>query len=232
MIGVADVLASLRSLLDDDNSGRYTDAEDLIPAINASVDFWVSVLNHGFEQKRIHHESLRDLVVVSHHTAVEIGDVASVDLSSDIWTIFGVDLDPVQEGDKWIGRGKIADRLTIAEWNHAKGNPFAAGTTQDVPEAFERAGYMGIGDYSGQGDKGILIRPLSALNAAKDVLLWYLKNPTKVASSADDIEFPRSMENAVTQKALNYLSFQHGPASPYFQYTNNDVTTVAQLLNS
>ena len=232
MIATSDVLSSLRSLLDDDNSGRYTDADDLIPAINASIDFWVSVLNHGFEQKRIIHESLRDLVTVGHYTATSTGDIASVTLPDTVWTVFGVDLEAVEVSGEWVGQGKVADRLSISEWGHVDNNPFAAGTSQDVPDAFKRAGYIGIGSYTETGSKGILIRPASMLNEAKDVLIWYLNTPTKVTSSTDDIEFPRSMELAITHKALNYISYQHGPQSPYFQYTDRDVTLVAQLLNS
>ena len=232
MITASSLFADIRARLDDDNSGRYDVANDLVPAVNASIDFWVNVLNSGFESKRIVHESLADLIQAKKYTAVVYGTTAAVPLpdGEDIWTIFGVDIDAVEEGNKWIGKGRKAHRVSIAEWSWETGNPFALGSSQPQVDDFRHPIYIGIGNYMADGNKGILIRPASLLNANKDVLLWYLTNPTKIVDGASEVEFPQSMYSLILNKAVNYISFQHGGQSPYYQFTAQEVNQLATVL--
>ncbi len=236
MIKASQIFDSMRSMLDDDHSGRYNESDDLVPAVNASIDFCVNVLNHAFAQKRIIHESLRDLVKMKHTNAVILDDVGHVELPfSDIWTVFNIDINPKKvekEGQEfWVSGGKSAIRMSLTEWNFNRENPFSPGNVH-LNNDLTRVGYVSMGEYTKEGEKSILIRPVYALNEDKDVLVWYLKNPDKVEDGDSDIEFPRSMESFIIQKAVNYISFQHGGQSPYFQFTSADLEQLVQLLMS
>ena len=61
----SEVFTTVRSLLDDNNSGRYSEANDLVPSINMAIDYLVVIFKQAFEQKKLSPESLRELTVVA-----------------------------------------------------------------------------------------------------------------------------------------------------------------------
>ncbi len=78
--------------LDAEGSDYYTDAEDLIPAINSSIQWLVSVINTGFAKNKLSEETFRELVKVKVFQASDFSRV-SIDpavIGHDVWTILAV----------------------------------------------------------------------------------------------------------------------------------------------
>lgn len=234
MIQASDVFKKIRRKLDDDDSGRY-DANDLVPAVNAAIDFWVRVFNAGFEAKRIFHESLSDLINTKVYTADVKGQTGYVNITADrldIWTVFGVDPNPdIEANELEESKHKWATRMSLTEWNDSAEDPFAPGNLIDIPDTFGRPAYIGIGKYLGDGDYYIAIRPASFLGTNNKVAIWYLKNPDKVDDGYSEIELPANMINLVTNKAVQWISHQHGGQSPYFEYSEHDINQAIQILS-
>lgn len=92
----SDIFSSVLSFLDDDSSGRYSESADLIPAINRAVGYLVAVFNTAFDAKKLTPESLRELTTTKVLAATGIS-TKKIDLSTitDLWTILGVDPDPL-----------------------------------------------------------------------------------------------------------------------------------------
>lgn len=233
MILASDVFNDVRSFLDDDSSGRYTEVNDLVPAINKAVGYLVTVFNSAFEQKKLSPEVLRDLSITK-ILAVTGTTTKKCDLSSitDLWTVFGVEPDPVVAGSPELlseSRNRFAGRLTLEQWNDALADPFSPGSGVSILSDFVRAGYLGPGQYFGDNKLYIMIRPASVFTVDK-LCLWYLKNPTKVVTGATQVEFPRSLHGLLVDKTLNYLSIQHGPESTYGKVTDKEVTQLIGLM--
>ena len=235
MILASDVFSDVRSQLDDDTSGRYTEAADLVPAFNKAVLYLVSVFNTAFDQKKISPESLRELVL-NKVLAVTGTTTKKVDLTSvtDLWTILGVDPDPIVAGGPAVlseTRNRWATRMTLEQWNDALSDPFSAGTGIAIPEGLVRAGYIGPGAYFGDTKLYLMVRP-GSLFTQDNIALWYLKNPTKATSGTSTVEFPRSLYGLLVEKVVNYISNQHGPESTYQKITNQEITQLLQLMLS
>jgi hypothetical protein len=233
MITASDIFTTVRSQLDDDNSGRYTEAADLVPAINKAILYLVAIFNIAFDQKKISPESLRELnknrVLDCTGTTTKKISLAGV---TDIWTILGVDPDPILNGTN-LGdtRNRWATRMSMEEWNDALADPFSAGSGVLIPSSLVRPGYIGPGDFQGDGNLYIFVRPGSIFTANK-AALWYIKNPTIVTNGASQIEFPRSLFNILSEKTLYYLSYQQGPDSPYGKITEKEISQVLTLMLS
>jgi hypothetical protein len=232
MITAADVFTDVRSLLDDDGSGRYSATADLIPAVNQAIQYLVTVFNSAFEQKKLSPEVLRDLSVTKildvTGTNTKKADISSI---TDLWTIFGIEPDPSVTGGDLLEetRNRFATRMTLENWNYVLSDPFSPGTSVAILSDFVQAGYLGPGQYFGDGKLYIMIRPASAFTEDK-LGVYYLKNPTKVTTEASQIEFPTSLHSLLVQKTLNALSIQHGPESMYYKITDKDVTQLLQLM--
>jgi len=231
MILASDVFADVRALLDDGNSGRYTEAEDLIPAINKAVQYLIIVFNSVFEQKKLSPESLRDLSTVAildvTGTTTKQADLSTI---TNLWTIFGVEPDPSILGSVLVeSRNKFATRMTLENWNDALADPFSAGTGVSILSDFVRPGYLGPGQFFGDGKLYLLIRPASCFTADK-VGIYYLKNPTKVTVAASEIEFPTSLHSLLVGKTLNAISIQHNADSLYGKVTDKEVNQLLSLM--
>ncbi len=232
----SDVFTTVRAMLDDDNSGRYSEASDLTPFVNSAVNYLITICNSAFEQKKLAPESLRELTKTAIVTTTGIGSTKQAvvtSIMSDLWTVFGIEPDPeISSGpDRLVAsRNKWATRMTLETWNDAGSDPFSAGTLQSIPAGFLRPGYLGPGHFTSDTDYQIFIRPASLFVADK-VGVWYLKNPTKVTSGASSIEFPQSVFNFLVEKTLNYLSRQHSPDSKYMAVTDKEITQLITLIN-
>jgi hypothetical protein len=218
MIIAGDIFTDVLAFLDDNNSGRYTEQKDLVPAINKAILYLVAVFNSAFEQKKLSPEMLRDLTVVKilpvTGTNTKKCDVSSL---SDIWSIFGVEPDPLVTGTPNTldeTRNSFATRMTLEQWNSSLADPFSPGTGVSILSSFMRPGYLGPGQYFGDGKLYIMIRPASAFTVDK-VGIWYLKNPPVVATGASVIELPHNLHGILTDKTLNYMAIQHAGSGGY-----------------
>lgn len=232
----SDVFTTVRAILDDDNSGRYTEADDLTPFVNSAINYLVIVFNAAFEQKKLAPESLRELTKTTIVTTTGSGSTKKAVVTSimpTLWTILGIEPDPeITTGPDTLSmtRNKMATRMTLEAWNDAGSDPFSAGTLQNIPSDFLRPGYLGPGKYFSDTDYHILIRPASMFTVDR-AAIWYLKNPTKVTSGSSSIEFPQSVFNFLVEKTLNYLSRQHSPDSKYLAVTDKEITQLVNLIN-
>lgn len=231
----SEVFTTVRSLLDDNNSGRYSEANDLVPSINMAIDYLVVIFNAAFEQKKLSPESLRELTVVAIANTSGSGSTKKADVTSiisSLWTILGVDPDPditTSPDVLSMTNNRWAKRMTLEAWNDASSDPFSAATLQNIPADFIRPGYIGPGKYFGDSVYHIMIRPASVFTEDK-VAVWYLKNPTKVSSGSSSIELPRSLLGILTEKTLNFISRQHSPDSKYPSATEADITRLVKLM--
>jgi hypothetical protein len=231
------VFTQVRALLDDDNSGRYSEANDLVPAVNAAIDFIVSVFNASFEQTKIAPESLSELSTVLLCDITIQGSTVKACLSdieeydrNDIWTIIGIEPNPsMDEGALVESRNRFTNRLSLEQWNDMQQDPFAAGTSTSIPSVFTRAASVGPGKFLGDGKDYIFIRPSSVVSTGDKVAIYIIKSPTEVVDNTSTIEFPRSLQNLLVQKTLQYMSYQHGDEK-YFSYTDKDILNLVNLM--
>jgi len=127
-------------------------------------------------------------------------------------------------------RSKFAKRLTLEEWEEKSEDPFSPGTSQSIPSMFLRPAYLGPGRYFDADHDFIFIRPASLVT--DNVGIWYLQNPTVVTSTASEIEFPQSLFQLLVDKALGYISLQHGNDSKYGQNVEKDLLQLIQIMGS
>jgi len=232
----SEVFDVIRAQLDDDNSGRYSEAMDLVPFVNPAINFMIILFNAAFEQKKLYPESLRELTKTAIFDVTGTGTTKKIDVTSimsTLWTVIGVEPDPeiTTSPDVLImTRNKFATRMTLEAWNDASSDPFSAGTLQNIPSDFMRPGYLGPGKYFSDSFYHILVRPSSIFTVNK-AAIWYLKNPTLVGSGSSIIDFPRSIFNFIVEKTLNYLSRQHNPDSKYVQVTDREINQLVTLMN-
>jgi hypothetical protein len=126
---------------------------------------------------------------------------------------------------------KMAARLTLEQWNHSQENPFMRGSISSLPSDFMETAYTGPGQFFGDGNDYILLRPATALNDDLKVAIYYLSAPTVLTSESSTIDFPVSLHNLIVQKTLQYLSYQHGPSDKYFQITDKEIKEITALMN-
>lgn len=233
-------------MLDDDNSDRYTDADDLVPAMNSAIDYLTAVFSSAFEQKKIQPEVLSELTDVFIYNPTVNGGTAIINLNDQdrtandvvfndvVWTIFGVDPTPTVSGaDPNVlsdSLKRFACRLTLEEWNYALEDPFAPGYSS-VPTDFARVAFTGPGNYFGDGGPYLLLRPgASFSDDAARVGVWLLKKHTTIADSNTEVLFPVSLHELIVQKILYYISYQHG-SPKYAQTTDKEVKELIALMN-
>jgi len=233
MIVASTIFTSIRSFLDDDNSDRYKEATDLVPAVNAAINWIVSVFNAGFDAKKISPESLKDLIKILIVSTTDATNSVKADITSianNLWTILGVDPDPSESAGTYIdSKERFAKRMTIEEWGEGIEDPFSSGTMVAIPIAFRKAAYLTPGRYLDANNLILFIRPKSVVSSGK-IAVWYLTNPTTVTSSSSNIELPASLSNLIVQKSLEYMSFQHGPESKLGSVTDKDIVQLVSLL--
>jgi hypothetical protein len=135
----------------------------------------------------------------------------------------------------YISSDYSAKRLTLEEWNEGKGNPFQAGNTivdlDSCPEVVEYA-YLGWNDYTSLNynvptSRETEVRPL--LNQEL-VAIAYVKMPTTITSLTEYLEFPQSLTNLITEKALNYIAYKQGDQTNIFGVTTADISTLLQTI--
>lgn len=101
-IAAQDIIDRVRRVgLDAEGSDYYRDDIDIIPAINASIEWLTAVINSAFGQKKLGEEVFQDLVQARVFQASDFSRVFlnSTDLGHEVWTILGVYINPeVKQG--------------------------------------------------------------------------------------------------------------------------------------
>ena len=87
--------------LDAEGADYYDDVIDIIPAINASIEWLTAIISAAFGQKKMGEEVFQDLVQARVFQTSKFSRIFfdSTDLGHEVWTILGVYIDPkVKEG--------------------------------------------------------------------------------------------------------------------------------------
>jgi hypothetical protein len=250
MINSQALVDRMTSVLDAEGSERYLFEQDFKPAINSSIDWLVAVFNAAFSDNKLSEEDLRELVKTSIWQANSFSRIHfnQADLGYRIWTILGIfpkptitpvtTPPPLNSPESSTFRGDLsyvdsyyaAKRLTIEEWNENRKNVFAAGN-EVLKNQLESYAYLGHGNYGSSnynaGGEEIQIRPSVS---GEFVAVTLLKNPDKITSITDDIEFPETVFDLLFQKALNFISYKQGDNTSLFAVTAQDVSTLVKLM--
>jgi hypothetical protein len=241
MINVSDLYNTIRSLLDDDRSGRYTFDKDVKPALNMSVNYVTGLFERAYESRRITAEAFTDLLRVKTYALTAQGTSVSIDVSNEVnsmWAIVGLDPLVTNSGNPDYNytdtQYKWAKKLSIDEWGENIENPFKAGSSILKAPGLTDFGYiMAWGSqYDDDPLKRILmLRPASMFTDSSDrIALWYLNYPTVVTDLADTLEFPLKLSNFLVQQTLKYLSTQQGARQSLYQVTDKAVAEFIQIL--
>lgn len=234
-------------MLDDDNSARYTESADLVPAMNSAIGYITTVFSAAFEQKKLQPFALSELTEPWLYEIVVTGSTVTINLNDssvllgappvfndEVWAIVGVDplpatgtTTPLQFFESLY---RFAKRLTLEEWNYALEDPFTPGY-EDVPSDFQRVCYTGPNMLLGDGDPYLLMRPASLFDGAYPrVAVWVLLKHAEITAGTDEILFPVNIHPLIEQKMLQYISYQ-GDDERLFKITDKEVKELIQLMN-
>jgi len=237
------IFSRVRSLLDDDNSARYTESADLVPAMNSAIGYITTVFSAAFEQKKLQPFALSELTEPWVFSPTIYGATARINLNEsgatglehvfaeEAWAIIGVDPNP--STNVWQlteSKERFAHRLTMEEWNYALEDPYTPGY-EAVPDQFKRACYTGPNMTVGDGDPYLLLRPGSMFDEATNhVAVWVLLKHAEITAGTSDILFPVTIHPLIEQKMLQYISYQ-GDDDRLFKITDKEVKELIQLMN-
>lgn len=90
--------------LDAEGADYYDTTLDIIPAINAAVEWLTAVINAAFGQKKMGEEVFQDLVKASVFQTSDNSRIYfnSTDLGHELWTILGVYVKPTVKEGGWL----------------------------------------------------------------------------------------------------------------------------------
>lgn len=247
-IPVNNIVASMASQLDAEGSDRYTFAQDYVYAINYAINFSVAVFNRAFADNKISPESLRELTRVKIWQASQYSRVNydPADTGHNLWTLLAIYPDAIVNGNagvipaspeksiyrpnlSYLSADKSAKRLSFEQWNSTKKNIFIQGNNTLQGELKEYA-YLDMADYNSStytvSTPEFEIRPSVA---GKIVAMAYLKSPNEISTINDNIEFPDTMFDFLTQQALRYIAHKQGDQTTLYMVTSNEINQLATL---
>ena len=252
MIAAQDIADKMRFALDAENADHYGDAEDLVPAINSSVQWLTSVINATMGEKKLGEEIFRDLTY-SRVFRTSVNSRISLDVFPDEpWTLLAIYpkpttgttgaafVPPVNTKESALDVSKYhidADtsckRLTIEEWSLNKKNPFAAGY-EFTPQCDELTLYAYLDPFDYNPDnttsikREIEIRPAVVNDSAT---VFYIKKPTPIPDLTGTIEFPDSVFSLIFNKALSYIAYKQGDNTTLNAVTTQDIGLLLRTIS-
>ena len=210
MILASDLVTDLEFLIDDENSDRYSFANDYQPAINSAVRYIMSAFDKAFERGSLSPTVFGELLFGEKITPAAISGLDASKLIvtvTSMWRLVGIDPAPIFETADYIGPTRsIATQLSFDMAGNAEEDPFEAGATQPTDLAQYSYTSMNIVDPGGTPIRHLILRPA----AAGDVAVVYLRVPTKVIATDTQFEFPYALYQPVLMKAYQYMLFQGG----------------------
>lgn len=234
-------------MLDDDNSARYTEAADLVPAMNSALGYITTLFTAAFEQKKLQPFALSELTEVWLYPVVVTGSTGYVNLNSsvvasgsppvfndNVWSIAGVDPNPNLVGtapplfSESINR--FATRVPLESWNYVPKDPFTPGY-ENVPDDFKLVAYTGPNNLLGDGDPYLMVRPASLFgDGLSRVAVWVLLTHGAIVDGTSALKFPVNIHSLVEQKMLQYITYQNDDER-LFKITDKEVKELIQLMN-
>ena len=242
---VQDVVDRMRAALDAEGAEHYSDTLDLIPAINNSVVWLVSVINSTLGHKKLGEEIFRELTESDVFKTSINSRVSLSVFPSAPWTILAVYPKPttadtgaatppaVDDKESQHLPNKYhqssdysAKRLTLEEWSVNKNNPFEAGnsiTLTTCPEIISYA-YLDPSNYDPSSSititKELEVRPPVP---QQELTIFYVKKPTDVALVTDTIPFPDTVFPLILDKSLQYVAYKQGDQTTLYSVTGQDI---------
>tara|TARA_R100000995_G_scaffold84922_1_gene65884 strand:- start:6762 stop:7523 length:762 start_codon:yes stop_codon:yes gene_type:complete len=251
-IAAQDLADKIRFALDAENADHYGDNEDIIPAINSSVQWLISVINSVLGQKKLGEEIFRELTFARVFRTSSDSRISLEVFPDDPWTILavyplpttgdndGTYTEPTDKKESAHVTNKYhitsdysAKRLTIEEWALNKQNPFAAGYAGTaVCDTLKEYAYLSPFDYrsndSAPQKQEIEVRP-AVVN--DEVTVFYIKKPTKITALTDSIEFPDSVFSLLFNKALAYIAYKQGDGTNISQISGQDISILLRAIS-
>jgi hypothetical protein len=250
---VQDLIDRLEFALDAEGADHYDNDRDYIPAINAAVNWLISVINSTLGHKKLGEEIFRELKRTEVHFASVDSRISLRHLNNELWTITAVYVKPTtgttgaapqspaqnqaeseRRDDLYHRESQFsAKRLTIEEWATNKNNPFEAGYDLEVLcDGVTQYAYLDPHRYD-QADgtateSEIEVRP-SVAN--ENVTVFYVKKPTAVTAVGDTIEFPDSVFSLIFNKALQYIAYKQGDGTNAFGVSSQDIALLIRTVN-
>lgn len=249
-ISSQEVRNQLLFLLDAEGVDHYGDNEDIIPAINASVKWVVSVINSALGQKKLGEEIFDEVHRALVFRTSRDSRVSLSVFPSDVWTITavvplpetsdsgGIEPPGMQDNRSYlmtnlyhVASQSFAKRTTVEKWHQIGKNPFAAGYPRACEEGVDYA-YLNPVSYYPDGTvdvrREIEIKPKLD---KKLVTIFYVEKPDPItALGQNDIALPDSVFNMVLNKALQYIAYQQGDQTNLFSVTSSDLQVLVQTI--
>lgn len=244
------ITQQLASALDSEDSQRYTDNEDFIPAINYAIDYVTLAFNSIFSQKKLSEEVLKELTYVKVWTASTLSRIAfdSTKVGMELWSILAVypkcstigggTVVPTKESVymptlSFTDGNYVAKRLTLEEWTERNRNVFSAGSPLINCSELIEYGYINFANYT--GGYTLSNNPfeigISPSVSGQKVAIAFLKKPTKVSTTADSIEFPDVLLNLFVATSLKFLSIKQNNKNTLMQVSMMDTESIIKMLS-
>lgn len=250
-IPVSEIVNRATSALDAEGSDRYRFDQDFMPAINYAIEWSISVINEAFAQNKLSGEALRELNHVGVFQANNFSRIAfnPASVGKNLWTIIAVyplptvfpyrnpvpDVNPVLSkfipDISMVGSNNTAKRLTQEEWNDNAKNVFMPGNNSLFGDLVDYA-YLDFSDYSslGYNNGGLQEIEVRPSIANKYAAIAFLEKPALITSINDDISFPESMTNIITEKTLSFISYKQGDGTNLYGVTAADINKLTSLI--
>lgn len=244
-IPVSEIKKRVLASLDDEGGLRYTFNNDIKPNLNSAVEILVTWFNQAFADKKLTAESLSEITFIRVWKASYYSRVAfnATSVGHSLWSLLAVY--PKPETNKnyfaspketettssfvsdaiFIKSNNAAKRLNFEEWNEMHKNIFSPGNEFLKGELLEYA-YLDFANY-GNGEPEITISPAVP---NEYIAMAYLKYPTLVASESDNIEFPKSLTELITEITLNKISTKQSDGTNLYGVTEQNINRLVSLI--
>ena len=253
MIVASALIERMVAALDAEGSDRYQFTRDFKPAINYAIEYYVTVFNAAFGDKKLSEENLRELTrtrifQTSKYSRIQF---APTDIGDEVWSILVVapeptldpQIDPVVNPDPansifipgdqttFVKSLYGASRLTFEEWNGNENNIFMPGNTT-LQNKFKEYAYRNfIHTKEGEGEIEIVeeieIRPYLDNQL---VGVTYLKFPPLINADTDQIFYPKTMKNLLVNQALKFIAKKQGDGTNLYTVEERDISVLASLM--
>lgn len=251
MILVSDLVSRIESALDAEGYGHYTFSRDYRHAISYAQEFACSVLDRILGKTRFIEERLQDLLYTGVWKTNNLSrfDFNEAEMGQKLWAIVAIYINPtvtpttaIAQPDttvsvyspthKYVKSYKSAWRVTAEEVSINRNNPFAPGNEyHDDCEDLRDYGYLSPLVYLGNENDVVNIKEIEITSsyANKTLAMQYVKYPSPVISTTQQLEFPASMFDMLLNKALAFIAYKRGDTN-LTMVTENDVAQLTQLL--
>lgn len=244
----------MESALDAEGFGRYTFPRDFGPAINYAQEWIAGVLSPVLGSNKFNEEGLSDLLFTKIWKTNQFSRFVfqSADVGHNLWSIVGIypscviypDTAIVQadltqsvysSAHSYVSSYKSCARTTSEEMNLNRRNPFSPGNEVVICEELMDFAYKSMTNYSGgyqAQPAGVEQMEIQIFPAYNNLVLAmeYIKYPTSVVTVADNVEYPRSLINMMTDIALSFIAYKQA-GTPLRQASEADTNKLITLLS-